>query len=70
MNECPGDGWFQNLGQQPSGTKGKRVVVVLRNGNRCGEKPVSAATPPGWTADTTRWTLTGDPFDVEWFKVL
>ncbi|MDC7809974.1 hypothetical protein [Sphingomonas koreensis] len=49
----------RNPGFQPNLTKGKRARVTLANG-----------TVHEWTADTSRWTLTGDPFDIAHYEVL
>lgn len=65
-----GKGWARNEGKQPRAAKGKRAVVKLRNGRICGAEPVSKETPAGWLIDGTRWTLTGEPFDVEFFRRL
>jgi hypothetical protein len=44
-------------------------MVVLANGNEAKAEGTPTA-PPGWGADKTRWTLSGDPFDVAWFKLI
>lgn len=64
MPDCPGAGWQRNLGSRPEGEL-KRIRVVLRHAR----EPVyddrwNAMAPPGWSAETTRWSLTGSPFDV------
>jgi hypothetical protein len=72
----PGPKWRQNegypSGKIPKGTRGKRVQVVMANGQMGKESGVSTA-PPGWAADGKggcRWTLAGSPFDIAWFLVL
>lgn len=64
-----GKGWRRNEGKKP-GIRAKRVVVKLRSGRISGAEPLTSATPAGWLVETTRWTLTGEPFDVEFFKPL
>lgn len=59
-----------NTGRCPPEARGKRVVVTLRNGSIAGREPVTSVSPPGWAADTTRWTLTDDPHDVVAYEVL
>ena len=45
----------------------RRVIVKLCNGTIHGSEPVSTTGPKGWDARTTRWSLTGHPYDiVEW----
>jgi hypothetical protein len=64
-------GSFQpNPGKQPEETAGKRVVVRLANGSVCGERPVNSDSKLGWSADTTRWSKEGSPFDVVEWKLL
>lgn len=66
---CPGKGWEPNPGRQPEHTRGKRIAVVLANGEEA--KPEGTPTaPPGWGADKSRWSRTRSPFDIEWFRVL
>lgn len=57
-------------GRMPDEARGKRVIVTLANGRLCGVEPVTAVSPPGWAADTTRWTKTGSPWDVASYEVL
>lgn len=66
----PGKEWAGNHGTQPGRTKGKRIEVVLANGSRPSPDPVTPVSPGGWAADTCRWTLTDDPFDIAWFKII
>lgn len=69
----PGPEWKRNPGRLPDEAKGKRVVVMLANGSVCGETPVSKETKAGWAADGKggcRWSLTNDPFDIHWYRVL
>jgi hypothetical protein len=68
----PDDGlaWRENTGDPPK--RVKRVRVVLAGSGR---EPVydnlwNAMSPPGWAAFTTRWSLTGHPFDVAWYLPL
>lgn len=63
-------GMSMNHGYIPAEAVGKRVVIELRNGRVCGRDPVSSATPPGWAADTSRWSLTGDDWDIVGYEVL
>lgn len=69
MSESPGKGWRRNEGRMP-GKKGRRCSVQLANGSIAGVNPVSAACPAGWLVETTRWSLTDEPFDVEWYRLL
>lgn len=70
MNEAPGPEWgHNNTGKMPGRAKGRRVKVAFANGNQAKEEGTTTA-PPGWAADTTRWSITGSPFDVEWYRVL
>lgn len=66
----PGPEWQANPGRQPERTKHKRVAVVLADGREPAAAPVTPVSPPGWAADTVRWSLTGFAFDVAWFKIL
>lgn len=67
-----------NTGSMPRGAKGKRVIVILRNGNTCGVEPVTTVTPPGWAADGKggcRWSFlpehdASSAFDIIGFKIL
>lgn len=64
--DSPGEGWIRNDGNPPSCV---RVLVLLRNGNR--PYDVTETRPdckPGWAVETSRWSLTGDPFDIAWYK--
>jgi hypothetical protein len=63
-------GFRPNPGYQPDETIGKRVVVRMASGNVHGERPVNSDSKLGWAADTTRWTLTGLPFDVKEYRIL
>ena len=63
-------GMRMNHGYVPAEAVGKRVVVELRNGRICGREPVTTVTPAGWAADTSRWSLTGEPFDIIGYEVL
>lgn len=58
-----------NPGHLPAEAIGKRVFVRLAHGRMgaCDPKPESK---PGWAADTTRWSITGSPFDVAEFEVV
>lgn len=58
-----------NPGYLPREAKGKRVRVELANG-RMGSTDNNPMSPPGWAADTTRWTLLGHPHDVRNFEVI
>lgn len=58
-----------NPGYQPAESAGKRVRVKLANGEM-GTVDPNPMSPPGWAADTTRWTLTGSPFDVADYEVI
>lgn len=64
--EHPGKQWAPNEGEQPKRTRGKRVHVILANGMH--SKPMGGTAPPGWAADTSRWTVTGHPFDIAWWR--
>lgn len=62
--------WLKNPGYAPEDLK--RVRVVLRS---TGAEPVyddnwNPMSPPGWAVATTRWSLTGDPCDVIWYRPL
>lgn len=56
-----------NPGRQPAETKGKRVRVWLANGSLARD---SRADKPGWEADQSRWTITGDVADIAFYEVL
>ena len=54
----------RNPGHLPHEAEGKRVRVGLANGHRPSEP---------WAADgrgACRWTLTGSPFDIEFYEVV
>ena len=54
----------QNRGSCPAEAEGRRVNVVLRNGER---------SNGSWPADGRvgcRWTLTGHPFDIDRYEVV
>lgn len=70
LEAAPAGGMKPNRGVIPSGAVGKRVIVKLRNGHICGRDPVTSVTPAGWAADTSRWSLTGEPFDIIEYEVL
>lgn len=59
-----------NLGHLPPEAEGKRVRVILANGQRSGFEPVNADSPAGWRADTTRWTIDGVDHDVAEYEVI
>lgn len=62
--------WRPNPGRLPDGAKGKRIAVRLANGSAPDPAPISNAVPPGWAADTTRWSITGAPHDVREYRIL
>lgn len=68
--------WRENAGTCPASAMGKRVVVELRNGSICGDKPVSPTSPPGWAADgkgACRWSFSTGPssqFDIIRYRIL
>lgn len=63
----PGPQWRRNLGAPPEG-RFKRVRVVLRHGREPQyADELNAMAPPGWSVETTRWSLHGGQFDVTWF---
>lgn len=79
LNLNPGDampqsaGMLPNPGRLPFEAAGKRVIVELRNGRVCGTEPVASGAPLGWAADGQggcRWTLTGDGWDIAFYRVL
>lgn len=54
---------MKNYGFYPPVLSGRRVKVTLRNGMRPPESwPVDGKSP------ATRWSLTGDPFDIVEFE--
>lgn len=67
-------------GKLPDEARGKRVVVVLRNGKIAGAESVNGISPPGWAADGgpnkgCRWSHSHPddpcaPFDIWGYKVL
>jgi hypothetical protein len=59
-----------NPGHLPPEAEGKRVIVQLAEGSTCGREPVSPTAPRGWAAESTRWTLTGHPFDIAFYEVV
>lgn len=58
-----------NPGHCPDHARGKRVRVRLAHG-AIGASDNDPTKPPGWAADTTRWTLTGDRHDVAEYEVI
>lgn len=50
-----------NPGKCPPEARGRRVIVKLASGK---------LAKGDWAADTTRWTITGSPFDVANWKIL
>jgi hypothetical protein len=58
--------WKRNPGKCPEEAKGKRVRVRLAG---TGEEP-KYGDEVGWPANTTRWTVTGHPYDVKDFEVI
>ncbi len=70
LEPAPAGSMRPNRGTIPAEAVGKRVVVTLRNGRVCGQEPVTTVTPAGWAADTSRWSLTGEPFDIVSYEVL
>lgn len=58
-----------NPGHLPAHATGKRVRVRLANGSIGAEDPRSD-TPPGWPANSCRWSITGHPFDIAEYEVL
>jgi len=62
-----------NPGHCPDFARGKRVRVVLANGQRYGDHPVNAVVPAGWAADGSngcRWSRSGHPFDIAEYEVI
>lgn len=63
-----------NPGKCPPEAKGKRVNVILANGNP--SKTYSDIDPmlkPGWAADGKngcRWSITGEPWDIAMYEVI
>lgn len=71
MSEPP-PGFRLNTGVCPEEAKGKRVRVILANGNEphYDDSPTSS---PGWAADGKggcRWTKRGLPFDIAFYLIL
>ncbi len=58
-----GKGWRENdkSADVPKGMRRKKVDVVLRNG-------INATWPADGGRPETRWSLTGSPFDILWFR--
>ena len=54
---------------QPPETRGKRVIVTLRNDEVCGREPVSSTAPIGWAADICSWADRGFAFDIVAYEV-
>lgn len=63
------DKWRENPGHQPPASKGKRVRVKLAHG-REGSYDPNEMSPPGWAADTTRWSFTDSVYDVTHYIIL
>jgi hypothetical protein len=64
------DGMLPNTGKLPREAAGKRVIVELCNGRICGQ---DAAPLLGWAADGQsgcRWTLTGNGWDIAFYRVV
>jgi hypothetical protein len=59
-----------NPGRCPPEAYGKRVIVKLANGRICGRNQVGPTSPIGWAAETTRWSITGHPFDIANYEVV
>lgn len=55
-------GFKRNLGDFPRGGRGKSVTVALMTGD--------LVENGAWRVETTRWTLTGDKFDVDQYKIV
>lgn len=76
LSSQPGPEWSRNPGYCPEDAKGKRVAVILANGKKHGETPAATAVPAGWAVDRgkgqpgVRWSRTGDPYDVDFYRVL
>jgi hypothetical protein len=70
LPQRPGPEWQRNCGHRPSDNL-KRIRVLLRRGDEPQyADELNPMAPPGWAADTTRWSLTGSPFDVAWYLPL
>lgn len=70
LPECPGPGWIRNTGARPD-IEAARVRVLLWKGVEPSyADELNPMAPPGWATDTTRWSLTGSPFDVAWYLPL
>lgn len=69
--DSPGPDWQKNEGEQPEASKGKRVAVVLMNGE-IGKPEGTPTAPPGWAADRARWSISRPrfPFDIAWYRIL
>lgn len=72
---APDDDWIANTGSRPGRTKDKRVRVILERDRQAMVEPIydnswNPMSPPGWAADTTRWTIKGEPFDVAFYQVI
>jgi hypothetical protein len=67
--------WIPDAGSRPRGSKDKRVRVILERDREAMEEPVydskwNPMSPEGWVAETTRFSITGEPFDVAFYKIV
>jgi hypothetical protein len=64
-----------NPGYCPPEAAGKRVRVVLAKDAETMRQPTydnhwNPMSKPGWAADTSRWSRTGEPHDIAFFEVI
>lgn len=59
------DGWLRNPGHRLAYVEGRHVFVRLRNGFA----PAESWAAGRFAGDGCRWSLTGDAWDIEWFKL-
>lgn len=60
--------WKANWGEVPEDARGKRVMVILKNGLKVKESwPADGGS---YRSPPVRWTLTGDDWDIDRYRVV
>lgn len=66
-------GFKRNQGRCPDEAIDKRVEVILANGSHIDPNVNGPGYPNGWAASgkgRCRWSLTNQPWDIEFYRVL